>query len=94
MIEDQEIASVTMATCSHFHPSKKRKMAATSTSKSKEPFVDLNQQDEAQSNHPPAKKKKAASSRTGKGGEKRLRRFRSHAPSSYLERLNRATTQR
>ena len=94
MIEDQEIASVTRSTCSHSHSSKKRKMAAISTSKSKEPFVDLNQQDEVQSYYPPGKKKKGASSRNGKGGEKRLRRFRPHAPSSYLERLNRATTQR
>ena len=36
----------------------------------------------------PTKKRKA------KDEEKRLRRFRDHAPASYLEKLHRATTQR
>ena len=91
MIEDYAIAPVDEAACFDSSASKKRKMA---TPKSKGPVVDLTQQDETQINSPPTKKKKGASSRKKIDGEKRLRRFRPHAPSSYLERLNRATTQR
>ena len=94
MIEDHAITPVEEAACFDSSASKKRKMAATSTPKSKGPVVDLTQQDETQINSPPTKKKKGASSRKKIDGEKRLRRFRPHAPSSYLERLNRATTQR
>ena len=94
MIEDHAIAPVDEAACFDSSASKKRKMAATSTPKSKGPVVDLTRQDETQINSPPTKKKKGASSRKKIDGEKRLRRFRPHAPSSYLERLNRATTQR
>ena len=94
MIEDQTTAPVDKATSSESIVSKKRKRAATSTSQSRGPVVDLTQQDDSQYCYPPAKKKKASSSRKAKYEEKRLRRFRAHAPSSYLERLRRATTQR
>ena len=94
MIEDHAIAPVDMAAGSDSHISKKRRMAATSTPKSKGPAIDPTQHDENQVQHPSAKKKKNTSSRKAKDEEKRLRRFRGHAPSSYLERLNRATTQR
>lgn len=40
----------------------------------------------------PSKKKKATTKKPDE--EKRLKRFRSKAPSSYLEKLHRATTQR
>ncbi|KAL9073231.1 MAG: hypothetical protein Q9161_003063, partial [Pseudevernia consocians] len=93
MIEDHTISPVDKAACSEPTASKKRKMAATSTPKTKGPVVDLTQEDETQAPSPPAKKNKGASSRKPKDEEKRLRRFRAHAPSSYLERLNRATTQ-
>ncbi|KAL9102586.1 MAG: hypothetical protein Q9163_002266 [Psora crenata] len=42
----------------------------------------------------PGKKKKILSSGKVKPKEKRLKRFRNHAPGSYLEKLHRATTQR
>ncbi|CAD6590956.1 MAG: hypothetical protein ASARMPREDX12_005305 [Alectoria sarmentosa] len=92
MIEDRATSLVDKA--AGFDPavSKKRKMAATSTPKSKGPVMNLT--DETRVHSPSAKKKKGASSRKAKDGEKRMRRFRLHAPSSYLERLNRATTQR
>lgn len=94
MIEDPPTSPVDGAPRSEPSASKKRKLAATSTPKSKGPVIDLTQGDEAQAQSSPAKKKKGASSRKAKDEEKRLRRFRPHAPSSYLERLNRATTQR
>lgn len=56
--------------------------------------MDLTQKDESQAHSPPAKKIKCASTRKAKDEEKRLKRFRPQPPSSYLERLNRATTQR
>lgn len=37
---------------------------------------------------------KKSTPRKAKDEEKRLRRFRDHAPASYLEKLHRATTQR
>ncbi|MCJ1225447.1 hypothetical protein MMC12_002096 [Toensbergia leucococca] len=43
---------------------------------------------------PKKQKKKAPSSGHGQGEEKRLRMYRKHAPSSYLEKLRRATEQR
>ena len=94
MIEDHAIALVDKAAGSGPPPSKKRKLPATPSSKSKSPFVDLTQQDRNEVSSPTAKRKGGASTRKAKTEEKRLRRFRSHAPSSYLERLNRATTQR
>lgn len=94
MIEDEPTLPVDEAPRTKPSVSKKRKLAATSTPKSKGPAVDLAQEDEAQAHSPPAKKKKGATPRKAKDEEKRLRRFRAHAPSSYLERLNRATTQR
>ena len=93
MIEDHVIAPVGAA-CSDPHISKKREMAATSTPKSKGLVMDPTQLDENQVQYPPAKKKKGISPRKAKDEEKRLRRFRGQAPSSYLERQNRATTQR
>lgn len=92
MIEDKRILPVD--TAAGFEPagSKKRNMAATP--KRKGPVMDPTQEDDTQVHSPPTKKKKGASSRKAKDEEKRLRRFRPHAPSSYLERLNRATTQR
>lgn len=94
MIDDSAI--LTMNKAAGFEPAglKKRKMAAKFTSKSDGPIMDLTQEDDTQAHSPPAKKKKGVSSRKAKEEEKRLRRFRAHAPSSYLERLNRATTQR
>ncbi len=94
MIENHTIAPLDGT--ANFEPmvSKKRKIAAASTPKSKGAVVDLTQQDETETYFSPTKKKKIASSRKGKDEEKRLRRFRTHAPSSYRERLSRATTQR
>lgn len=89
MIEDGAVLPVDQAACAEHTASKKRKLTATSTTKSKGQVIGLTQEDE-----PQAKKKKAVSTRKAKDEEKRLRRFRPYAPSSYLERLNRATTQR
>ena len=77
-------------------PTEKRNRAIRATSrKRKGKAIDLTAEDDAQVQSPPSKKKKeGASLRKVKDGEKRLRRFRQHAPSSYLEKLNRATTQR
>ena len=43
---------------------------------------------------PPAKKHSASNAKNDKGIEKRLRRFREHAPKSYTDRLQRAQTQK
>ncbi|KAL2055588.1 hypothetical protein ABVK25_004396 [Lepraria finkii] len=79
-------------------PREKRARATGATSrkgKEKGKAIDLTAEDDAQVQSPPSKKKKkGASPREVKDEEKRLRRFRQYAPSSYLEKLNRATTQR
>lgn len=79
-------------------PKEKRARATRATSrkgKEKGKVIDLTAEDDAQVKSPPSKKKKkGASPREVKDEEKRLRRFRQYAPSSYLEKLNRATTQR
>ena len=73
---------------------RKRKRDATATpSKAQKPVVDSMAEEEAKMANPSPKKKKA-SLQKAKDDEKRLRRFRDHAPGSYLERLHRATTQR
>ena len=71
---------------------KKRKRTATSTPSK---LVDLTNDDDAREVASPSKKKKkAATPKKATDEEKRLRRFRQHAPSTYLEKLHRATTQR
>ena len=73
---------------------RKRKRDATATpSKAKKPVVDLMAEEETEMAQPSPKKKKA-SPQKAKVEEKRLKRFRDHAPGSYLEKLHRATTQR
>lgn len=94
IIEDHATSPVDKAACFVPTASKKRKRAATPTPKSKGQVMDLTQEDENQAHSPPAKKNKGASARKAQNEEKRSRRFRPHASSSYLERLNRATTQR
>ena len=95
MIEDHAISSAKNTACSESTALKKRKIPATSPPKSKGPTRDLTLEDGFQTHSPLAKKKKkGASSCNKKDEEKRSRRFRPHPPSSYLERLNRATTQR
>ena len=94
MIEDHAIASAKKTECFESTASKKRKIRAASPAKRKEPSPDLTSEDAFQTQSPPAKKKKGASSCNKKDEEKRSRRFRQHPPSSYLERLERATTQR
>ena len=72
---------------------KKRKRTATSTPS--KVLVDLTSDHDAGDLMSPSKKKKKnATPKKGKDEEKRLRRFRSHAPSTYSEKLHRATTQR
>jgi hypothetical protein len=74
---------------------KKRKRTATATpAKGKGKLVDHTFGDEAEVQSPSSKKKNRASPKKHKDEEKRLRRFRQHAPGSYLEKLQRATTQR
>ncbi|KAK3171139.1 hypothetical protein OEA41_003223 [Lepraria neglecta] len=78
-------------------PTEKKKRVTRTTlrkGKGKGKAIDLTAEDDAQVQSPPSKKKKGASPRKAKDEEKRLRRFRQHVPSSYLEKLNRATTQR
>ena len=80
---------------------RKRKRDTTAApSKVEKPVTEVMVEEEAE----PAKAsptKKAETSptkmktpRKAKDEEKRLRRFRDHAPASYLEKLHRATTQR
>lgn len=72
--------------------SKKRKRTATSTPrKTKELVGDLASEHDTLDFSLSSKKNKGASPPIS---EKRLRRFRQHAPASYLEKLSRATTQR
>ena len=94
MIEDHTIALVDKAANVESTALKKSKTTSTSTPKRKRPVTALTQEDETEIYSPSAKKKKIASSRKANDKEKRLRRFRAHATSSYKERLNRATTQR
>jgi len=72
--------------------SKKRKRTATSTPS--KTAIDLTNDYDGQDSPTSSKKKKAATPRKSKDEEKRLRRFRQKAPSTYLEKLHRATTQR
>ena len=94
MIEDHAISSAKKTECFESTASKKRKIPSASPAKRKESNPDLTLEDGFQTSSPLAKKKKGASSCNKKDEEKRSRRFRRHPPSSYLERLNRATTQR
>ena len=95
MIEDHVISSAKKTECFESTASKKRKIPAASPPKRKEPTPGLTLEDGFQSHSPLAKKKKkGASSCNKKDEEKRTRRFRQHPPSSYLERLDRAITQR
>ena len=73
---------------------RKRKRDATeASSKAEKPVMDLMAEEEAEiAKSSPTKKK--AIPKMAKDKEKRLRRFRDHAPASYLEKLHRATTQR
>ena len=76
---------------------RKRKRDATATpSKAQQPVVDLMAEEEAEIAKPSEKKAspKKASPKKAKDDEKRLKRFRDHAPGLYLEKLHRATTQR
>ena len=75
-----------------FLPSKKK--ARAPSSKGREQAIYAAADEEAEVQSPPSKGKKRASPRKAKDEEKRLRRFRQHAPSAYLEKLHRATTQR
>ena len=73
---------------------RKRKRDATAApSKAEKPVIDLMAEENAEMVKPSATKKEATP-RKAKDNEKRLRRFRDHAPASYLEKLHRATTQR
>lgn len=73
----------------------KRKRTATATpSKAIGKAVELALDDEAELEVSSLKKKKRASPKKVNAEEKRLRRYRQHAPASYHEKLNRATTQR
>ena len=96
MIEDKEYATEAERSPTRSEPpTKKRKRNATVTPrKGKGKVPELTAIDDAQIQSPPSKRKEAASPRKTKDEEKRLRRFRQHAPSSYVEKLNRATTQR
>lgn len=80
---------------------RKRKRDATAApSKAEKPVIDLMAEDEALMAEDeaemakPSPTKKKASPQKAKDNERRLRRFRDHAPASYLEKLHRATTQR
>ena len=86
--EKDELASASGPT------TRKRKRDATAApSKAEKPVGDLMAEEEAESAKPSPTKKKATPQKA-KDKEKRLRRFRDHAPASYLEKLHRATTQR
>ena len=72
---------------------KKRKRMATSTPTKQ--VINLDDgEDDQEIFSPSKKKKKMATPKKANDEEKRLRRYRQKAPASYLEKLNRATTQR
>ena len=86
--QKDELASATLPM------TRKRKRDATAaSSKAEKPAMDLMAEEEAEITKPSPTKKKAVPKKA-KDNEKRLRRFRDHAPGSYLEKLHRATTQR
>ena len=72
---------------------KRKRDATAASSKAEKPIMDLMAEEEAELAKPSPRKKKATPKKA-KDNEKRLRRFRDHAPASYLEKLHRATTQR
>ncbi len=72
---------------------KRKRNATAAPSKAAKSVTDLMAEEEAESVKPSPTKKKATPHKA-KDNEKRLRRFRDHAPASYLEKLHRATTQR
>ena len=72
---------------------KRKRNATAAPSKAEKPVMGPMAEEEAETAKPSPTKKKAASQKA-KDEEKRLRRFRDHAPASYLEKLHRATTQR
>ena len=74
---------------------KQKSNAPTTAAKRKRKMVvDLTFDDEAELEPQSPKKKAQASKKKPDDGEKRLKRYRQHASASYLEKLNRATTQR
>ncbi|KAG8527989.1 uncharacterized protein KY384_006905 [Bacidia gigantensis] len=74
-------------------PNRKRKRGPTTTPiKSIAPLVDLTMESDGSS--PTKKRVKSSPKKRGKDEEKRLRMFRSRPPHTYLDRLNRAQTQR
>ena len=72
---------------------KRKRDATAASSKAENPVMDLMAEEETKTAKPSPTKKKAIPKKA-KDNEKRLRRFRDHAPASYLEKLHRATTQR
>lgn len=66
----------------------KRKRIEPSTPSKSKPVIDLT------ADTPPSKKKAKSSPKKSDTTEKRLKRFRDHAPMNYLDRLHRAQTQR
>ena len=78
-------------------PAKKRKRDVTlpvTRRGGKPQVIDLTQDEEDEAITKSSKKRKAAASRASEDEEKRLRMFRKHPPSKYLEKLNRALGQR
>ena len=80
---------------------RKRKRDATAApSKVEQPVTEVMVEEEEEPAKAPSTKKaetsptKKTTPQKAKDKEKRLRRFRDHAPASYLEKLHRATTQR
>jgi len=73
-----------------------RKRAATSSRPRKETaaVIDLTATDDLHTVSPTSKKKSRTVAKKGELQEKRLRRFRVKPPGTYLERLERARTQR
>ena len=83
-----------LATTSGPTTRKRKRNATAAPSKAEKPVMDLMAEEEAESAKPSPTKKKKVPPAEVKDNEKRLRRFRDHAPGSYMEKLHRATTQR
>ncbi|MCJ1279736.1 hypothetical protein MMC21_007560 [Puttea exsequens] len=95
MIEEYSILETRVVSPESEPPTKKRKGNVTTKSTTpKKQVIDLTAADDVSTQASPSKKGKKATSKKAKDEEKRLRRFRDNAPSSYLEKLHRATTQR
>ena len=94
MAFSEEMATTKVKSTNPPKPSSTRKRKRTATSKGQTTSGDLTDEPNVDTEYLSPSKSQKHSPRKSKREEKRLRRYRSQAPSSYLEKLHRATTQR